>query len=47
MVVSITMAVFLVIAPCSLVEIHLHFGGACCLHRRGVLMMEAVSTFET
>jgi hypothetical protein len=38
------MAVFLVIAPCSLVEVYRRFRGACCLI---ALMLEAVSTSET
>jgi hypothetical protein len=29
----ITWLVFWVVAPCSLVEVYRHFGGACCLHR--------------
>jgi hypothetical protein len=37
------MAVFWVVAPCSLVEVYRHFTGACSLI---ALMMEAASTFE-
>jgi hypothetical protein len=29
------MAVFWVVAPCSLVEVYLRFRGACCLHLQG------------
>jgi hypothetical protein len=29
------MAVFWVVAPCSLVEVYRHFRGACCLHHQG------------
>jgi hypothetical protein len=29
------MAVFLVVAPCNLVEVYQCFRGACCLHRQG------------
>jgi hypothetical protein len=42
-VVSIKMAVFWVVAPCSLVEVFRCFRGACCI----ALMMEAPSTSET
>jgi hypothetical protein len=28
-------AVFCVVVPCSLVEVHRRFGGACCLHHQG------------
>jgi hypothetical protein len=41
------MAVFWVVAPCSLVEVYQHFRGPCCLHHQGALMMEAASTSET
>jgi hypothetical protein len=48
------MAVFWVVASCSLVEVFRRFRGACCLHRQGdewhwfiVLMMEAANTSET
>jgi hypothetical protein len=50
------MAVFWIVAPCSLVEIYLRFRGTCCtLHQgcenvRGLfiaLIMEAASTSET
>jgi hypothetical protein len=33
--VSTKMAVFWVVAPCSLVEAYQRFGGSCCLHHRG------------
>jgi hypothetical protein len=34
--ISITkMAVFWVVAPCSLVDVYQRFGGPCCLHRQG------------
>jgi hypothetical protein len=33
--VSMKMAVFWVVAPCSLVEVYQRFRGACCLHRQG------------
>jgi hypothetical protein len=44
------MAVFWVIAPCSLVEVHQRFRGPCCLHHQGLiigLMMETARTSET
>jgi hypothetical protein len=31
------MAVFWVVAPCSLVEVYQRFGGPCCLHHQGDL----------
>jgi hypothetical protein len=45
--VSTKMAVFWVVAPCSLVEIYQRFRGPCCLHHQGALMMEAARTSET
>jgi hypothetical protein len=43
------MAVFWVVAPCSLVEVYQHFRGPCCLHHQALitLMMEAARTSET
>jgi hypothetical protein len=41
------MAVFWVVAPCSLVEVCQRFRGRCCLHHQGDLMMEAARTSET
>jgi hypothetical protein len=43
------MAVFWVVAPCSLVEVYQRFRGPCCLHHQLliVLMMEAARTSET
>jgi hypothetical protein len=38
MVVSTKMAVFWIVAPCSLVEVYQHFRGPCCLHRQGNLI---------
>jgi hypothetical protein len=35
MVASMKMAVFWVVAPCSLVEVYQLFTGACCLHHQG------------
>jgi hypothetical protein len=35
MVVSTKMAVFWVVAPCSLVEVYQRFRGPCCLHHQG------------
>jgi hypothetical protein len=32
---SMKMAVFCIVAPCSLVEVYRHFRGACCLHHQG------------
>jgi hypothetical protein len=32
---SMKMAVFWVIAPCSLVQVYRRFRGACCLHHQG------------
>jgi hypothetical protein len=37
------MAVFWVVAPCSLIEVYRRFRGACCLHQGDALMMEAAS----
>jgi hypothetical protein len=49
--VSTKMAVFWVVAPCSLVEVYQRFRGPCCLHHQlGLLialMMEAARTSET
>jgi hypothetical protein len=39
------MAVFQVVSPCSLVEVHRRFRGACRIHNQG--LMEAESTSET
>jgi hypothetical protein len=33
--VSTKMAVFSVVAPCSLVEVYQRFSGPCCLHHQG------------
>jgi hypothetical protein len=33
--VSMEIAVFWVVAPCSLVEVYQHFRGPCCLHHQG------------
>jgi hypothetical protein len=49
---SMMIAVFWVVAPCSLVEVYRRFRGILCLHHQGdkslmsliALMMEAVST---
>jgi hypothetical protein len=50
------MAVFWVVAPCSLVEVYRHFRGACCLHHQGddrpddggiALIIETARTSET
>jgi hypothetical protein len=42
------MAVFWVVAPCSLVETYRRFRGACCLHNQEIdLKIEAASTSET
>jgi hypothetical protein len=47
----IKMAVFWVVAPCSLVEVYQRFRGPCCLHNQGegiiALMMEAARISET
>jgi hypothetical protein len=40
------MAVFWVVAPCSLVEVYQRFGGPCCLHHQGDEYW-AMSTSET
>jgi hypothetical protein len=45
--VSVKMAVFWVVAPCSLAEIYRRFSDACCLNQQGALMMEAARTSET
>jgi hypothetical protein len=47
------MAVFWVVAPCSLLEIYQRFRGPCCVHHQGddikfiALMMEAARSSET
>jgi hypothetical protein len=43
------MAVFWVVAPCSLVDVYQHFRGPCCLHHQcdEALMMEAARASET
>jgi hypothetical protein len=43
------MAVFWVVASCSLVEVYQSFRGPCCLHHHSLtaLMMEAARTSET
>jgi hypothetical protein len=42
------MAVFWVVAPCSLIEVYQHFRGPCCLHHQAIApMMEAARTSET
>jgi hypothetical protein len=41
------MAVFWVVAPCSLVEVYENFIGPCCLHHYGTVLIEAASTSET
>jgi hypothetical protein len=41
------MAVFWVVAPCSLVEVYQRFRGPFCLHYQIALMMEAARTSET
>jgi hypothetical protein len=41
------LALFRVVAPCSLVEIYQRFRGPCCLHHQGALMMEAARSSET
>jgi hypothetical protein len=43
--VSTKMAVFWVVALCSLVEVYKSFGGLCCPHHQ--VMMEAAKTSET
>jgi hypothetical protein len=48
--VSMKIAVFWVVAPCSLVEVYQRFRGPRCLHHQGdeiALMMEAARTSET
>jgi hypothetical protein len=41
-------AVFWVVAPCSLVEVYQRFRDPCCLHHQGdALMMEATRTSKT
>jgi hypothetical protein len=53
---DLKMAVFWIVAPCSLVDIYLRFRGTCCTHHQSceyarclliALMMEAASTSET
>jgi hypothetical protein len=43
----VKMAVFWVVAPCSLVEVYRRFRGACCLHHQAALMMKTAITSET
>jgi hypothetical protein len=43
---SMMMAVFWVVALCSLVEDYQRFRGTCCLHHQIALMMEAAITSE-
>jgi hypothetical protein len=45
--VGMKMAVFWVVAPCSLVEVYQRFTGPCCLHHQGAVMMEAARTSTT
>jgi hypothetical protein len=42
----VKMAVFWVVASCSLVEIYQRFRGPCCLHHHGALMLEAARSSE-
>jgi hypothetical protein len=48
---SMKMAVFLVVAPCTLVKVYRRFRGACCLHHQGyesnIALMKAGNTSET
>jgi hypothetical protein len=39
------MAVFWVVAPCSLVEVYQRFRGVCCLHHQGDEYLNANNTF--
>jgi hypothetical protein len=41
------MAVFWVVAPCSLVEIYQHFRGPCCLHHQGDRSETLVNFYQT
>jgi hypothetical protein len=45
MAVSTKMAVFWVVAPCSLVEVHQRFRGPCCLHHQGDLSSPTLLNF--
>jgi hypothetical protein len=40
--VSTKMAVFWVVAPCSLVEAHQRFRGTCCIHHQGVFLVRTM-----
>jgi hypothetical protein len=42
--VSTKMAVFWVVAPCSLVEVYQRFGGPCCLHHQGETLVNFYQT---
>jgi hypothetical protein len=42
---TMKMAVFWVVAPCSLVEVYQRFGGACCLHHQGDAVFASVNVF--
>jgi hypothetical protein len=44
---SVKIAVFWIVAPCSLVEVCRRFRGVCCLIRPITVVMEAADTSET
>jgi hypothetical protein len=41
---SMKMAVFWVVAPCSLVKVHQRFRGSCCLHHQGETLVNFYQT---
>jgi hypothetical protein len=45
--VSMKMAVFWVVAPCSLVEVYRRFRGPCCLHHQGDIALHGPTTQKT
>jgi hypothetical protein len=40
------MAVFWVVAPCSLVEVYQRFRGTCCLHHQGNRFLTLIGNFR-
>jgi hypothetical protein len=45
--VRMKMAVFWVVAPCSLVEVYQHFRGTCCLHHQGITLKCPLTCWQT
>jgi hypothetical protein len=44
---EVKMAVFWVVAQCSLVEVYRRFRGACCLYHQGDLSLMVVNFYQT